>query len=659
MTKVTVTHPGTTVVKDVVALTRQPMSPPGGLPPNVGLVAISQSMPTELIPGPPGPRGPVGPAGADSTVPGPQGPQGETGETGADSTVPGPQGPTGATGATGATGPASTVPGPPGAQGPQGLKGDTGDTGPKGDKGDKGDTGASGASAWTDITGKPATFPPDPHQHPFTAITGTLTDAQHGLRGNLGMHALATTSVPGFMLDATNDGKPYVRKSAAWYDLTADLAGKVDKAGDTMTGALAIAPPTGTPRLDLRSTAAVGTLIYMDKAGGSNDIYGAHAGKSRWIVRLGDSAAESGGDAGTNFYIYKYADDGSTVSTALYINRSNLAATFGGVAIYVGKLALAANASIYNTTANDAVQLSGGNGTSVGASLALFGATHATLPNRAYFDAAIHYWRSEGAAGTVLQYTPSSGYLVGAVMVTASAFTSTGNNYYGSATAWAAGPNGNGTVYLRNNIGVGTGLTLTASVIDWSNVLLQVNNAPAAGVNGVALNTYYLRTSNALTASTASAVFMNNNGQVGSITTNASATTFNTTSDETLKEFRSNYDPQEAIAIIRADPVLGFTWKATGEEAIGWFAQRSYAVDPNLASPPDMNLPVGRSIERLDDTSIEPKVTDMPPDPQLWGIDYGRRTPYLWAALTWALDEIEILKEQMQTLLDPTARKAP
>lgn len=108
MTKVTITQPGDTIVKDITVLTWRPSAPvTSGPPPSIGLVEISQTLPTELIPGPPGPPGPTG---ADSTVPGPPGPQGD----------PGPTGPTGATGA------ASTVPGP---TGPQGVKGDTGPMG--------------------------------------------------------------------------------------------------------------------------------------------------------------------------------------------------------------------------------------------------------------------------------------------------------------------------------------------------------------------------------------------------------------------------------------------------------------------------------------------------------------------------------------------------
>ena len=97
-----------------------------------------------------------------------------------------------------------------------------------------------------------------------------------------------------------------------------------------------------------------------------------------------------------------------------------------------------------------------------------------------------------------------------------------------------------------------------------------------------------------------------------------------TSSDERLKDFIGKLDPQKAIDIIRADPVRDFKWKSTGEYAVGWGAQTSYSVSTNLAS---YNAKEDR-----------------------WGVDHGKRTPYLWAALTWALDEIETLKARLAAL---------
>jgi hypothetical protein len=93
-------------------------------------------------------------------------PRGDTGATGAT----GPAGPTGATGPqgpiglTGLTGPQ----GPTGLTGPQGPTGNTGPQGPQGDTGPAGPTGPAGTTLWSELTGTPATFPPNVDVQIFT-----------------------------------------------------------------------------------------------------------------------------------------------------------------------------------------------------------------------------------------------------------------------------------------------------------------------------------------------------------------------------------------------------------------------------------------------------------------------------------------------------------
>jgi len=122
-------------------------------------------------------------------------------------------------------------------------------------------------------------------------------------------------------------------------------------------------------------------------------------------------------------------------------------------------------------------------------------------------------------------------------------------------------------------------------------------------------------------------------GACGSINLSAATTAFTTTSDERIKSFNGNYDPAEAIAIIRADPVRKWTWTVgEGGDAIGWGAQTSYSINPDLAVPPSNLSKDG------DDR---------------WGIDYGKRTPYLWAALSAALDKIDALEARILALEAP------
>ena len=121
----------------------------------------------------------------------------------------------------------------------------------------------------------------------------------------------------------------------------------------------------------------------------------------------------------------------------------------------------------------------------------------------------------------------------------------------------------------------------------------------------------------------------NTSSVVGSISTTGSATSFNTTSDERLKDFLGEYDPEEAIRIIRTDPVRKFNWKLDGVAAVGWGVQTSYRVSSDLAvlgSPEDV---------QPDDEGFVPG-----------GMDQSKRTPYLWAAVSRLLDECDVLKQQ-------------
>ena len=125
--------------------------------------------------------------------------------------------------------------------------------------------------------------------------------------------------------------------------------------------------------------------------------------------------------------------------------------------------------------------------------------------------------------------------------------------------------------------------------------------------------------------------FFRNGSQVGSVTTSLTATAYNTSSDERLKNFLGEYDAKEAERIIRADPVRSFEWKSDGTRAVGWGAQTSYAVSPDLASPGD------------DDPGRGPRDKGF----KAWGVDMGKRTPYLWAAMADVLDRIDAIEQHL------------
>jgi hypothetical protein len=88
------------------------------------------------------------------------------------------------------------------------------------------------------------------------------------------------------------------------------ITGVVRKAGDTMTGQLNIGYAS--------------PIITMAKSGSgqANDIYGYSGGNNRWIMSIGDIAAESGGNAGSDFAIQRFNDAGALIDIAFKIVRS-------------------------------------------------------------------------------------------------------------------------------------------------------------------------------------------------------------------------------------------------------------------------------------------------------------------------------------------------
>jgi hypothetical protein len=176
-----------------------------------------------------------------------------------------------------------------------------------------------------------------------------------------------------------------------------------------------------------------------------------------------------------------------------------------------------------------------------------------------------------------------------------------------------------GTISVANDIAVG------GAVACLGDITSEGGHSATGASRGVTIGIGSVRTSTTLTTPVNHTVFYNPNDQVGAITTNGTATSYATSSDERLKEFTGAFDPGDAAAIIRADPVRTFTWKADGTAAVGWGAQTSHAISPDLATPP-----------------AEPD--------GVWGIDQGRRTPYLWAALSGALDKIAELEARLAAL---------
>jgi hypothetical protein len=114
-------------------------------------------------------------------------------------------------------------------------------------------------------------------------------------------------------------GDEYVSGGATyhWTGTTWDLAGVatagdyVEKAGDTMTGVLTISGVTNP------------TMVLDNPQGANNRFEGRKDGVTRWSLDLGSHVAENASNAGSDFVIYRYVNDGSTWTRALQINRAD------------------------------------------------------------------------------------------------------------------------------------------------------------------------------------------------------------------------------------------------------------------------------------------------------------------------------------------------
>lgn len=152
--------------------------------------------------------------------------------------------------------------------------------------------------------------------------------------------------------------------------------------------------------------------------------------------------------------------------------------------------------------------------------------------------------------------------------------------------------------------GASSGYTFDAAV---SSGTYSASGATAGWTTGKAA----VATQSSSKTSTASQThyqFVNPNGLVGSITTNASATAFNTSSDQRLKE---NFIDLNASSMIDAIKMYQFSWKADGTRGFGVKAQECFEVFPEA-------ITVG--VGALGDEDYMP-----------WSADYSKFVPLLLA----------------------------
>lgn len=135
--------------------------------------------------------------------------------------------------------------------------------------------------------------------------------------GNKGLTWATPPGASGGIPDAPSDNLIYSRQNAGWVSISGSLGGGayLPLTGGTLTGNLVIAPAAGLAQLNLIKPAS----------GQSASVNGqiAAGGANRWAILLGDTAAESGGNVGSNFTIGRFTDAGAFVDFPLTISRSS------------------------------------------------------------------------------------------------------------------------------------------------------------------------------------------------------------------------------------------------------------------------------------------------------------------------------------------------
>ena len=134
-------------------------------------------------------------------------------------------------------------------------------------------------------------------------------------------------------------------------------------------------------------------------------------------------------------------------------------------------------------------------------------------------------------------------------------------------------------------------------------------------------NSYNLASNVTGTGSEGHVVFENGNGAVGTIFTNASATSYNTSSDRRLKD---NIAPADnAGSVIDAIEVVKHDWKAGGHTRYGMIAQDLHLVAPEAVSVGDAD--------------------DVEDFKNPWGVDYSKLVPML-------VKEVQSLRKRVAEL---------
>jgi hypothetical protein len=180
------------------------------------------------------------------------------------------------------------------------------------------------------------------------------------------------------------------------------------------------------------------------------------------------------------------------------------------------------------------------------------------------------------------------------------------------------------------NVAQDENVSIQMNMTDDGNAELVVGSSNASSGDGVQLfKTGEIYQNKTGTQSAELNKFYRDNTQVGSITTNGSTTSFNTSSDYRLK---TDAQPMvDASARVQALNPVNFEWISSGERVDGFLAHEAQEVVPES---------VHGTKDALDEEG----------NPEYQGIDQSKLVPLLTAALQEALTKIEALEARITAL---------
>jgi hypothetical protein len=171
--------------------------------------------------------------------------------------------------------------------------------------------------------------------------------------------------------------------------------------------------------------------INLSKSSGASQIFGELNGVPRWLMRFGDESVEGGSNTGSNFLIYRYADDGSYLDSPLQINRATGEVSFshsptfptaadgdntarGANTNFVVRYAAPiTNPTLLGLTTTQVFKVGGGNANFGGASYATINANFGTLANSGCMGIGWNYFGGGGGGETAMFISRNGGNLGG------------------------------------------------------------------------------------------------------------------------------------------------------------------------------------------------------------------------------------------------------